>query len=165
MSADVVSDGRITCGLYVNIILGDYVRTILGLNRTNDSWILDPRVSGPNVYGPDGTPMGVGNQVSLEFNLVYRWHAVVSARDDTWTQGFTKKIFPGKDISKLTLEEFRLGLIAWNSTLDKDPSKRNLNMDLVIRDKVTGKFDDSTLIGILTESIEDCAGIGNLILR
>jgi hypothetical protein len=33
----------INCGLYVNIILKDYVRTILSLNRTGTLWDLDPR--------------------------------------------------------------------------------------------------------------------------
>ena len=33
----------VTCGLYVNIILKDYVRTILNVNRTDSVWSLDPR--------------------------------------------------------------------------------------------------------------------------
>ena len=33
----------VTTGLYVNIVLKDYVRTILNLNRTNSLWNLDPR--------------------------------------------------------------------------------------------------------------------------
>jgi linoleate 10R-lipoxygenase len=28
----------ITCGLYINVILLDYLRTIVGLNRVNSSW-------------------------------------------------------------------------------------------------------------------------------
>jgi hypothetical protein len=154
----VSDDTRVTCGLYINIVLNDYVRTILGLNRTNDTWNLDPRVSGPSVYANDGTPMGIGNQVSLEFNLLYRWHAAVSDRDDKWTQGFTAKVFPGKDVSKLSVNEFRLGLLAWSKTIDPDPSKRNIDMGTIVRDKTTGKFDDGALIKLLTESTEDCAG-------
>lgn len=49
----------ITCGLYINIILVDYVRVILNLNRTDDNWQLNPRV-----VIPDGPPLGTGNQVS-----------------------------------------------------------------------------------------------------
>jgi hypothetical protein len=142
--------------------LNDYVRTILGLNRTNDTWNLDPRVTGPGVYAGDGTPSGVGNQVSLEFNLLYRWHSAVSARDDLWTQNFSKKVFPGKDINKLTVTEFRNGLLVWALNIDPDPSKRNLDMGTIVRDKTTGKFDDAALIKILTESTEDCAGTSRL---
>ena len=154
----MANDTRVTCGLYINVVLNDYVRTILALNRTNDTWSLDPRVSGPNVYANDGTPMGVGNQVSLEFNLLYRWHAAISDRDDKWTQRFTSKIFPGKDVPKLSVYEFRHGLLAWLKNIDSDPSKRNLDLGMIVRDKTTGKFDDSELIKLIVESTEDCAG-------
>lgn len=65
----------VTCGLYVNIILGDYLRTILNLNDNPvaSDWKLDPRENFSNVFDPDGTPRGLGNQVSAEFNFVYRW--------------------------------------------------------------------------------------------
>jgi hypothetical protein len=153
-----LTDDRVTCGLYINIVLNDYVRAILGLNRINTAWNLDPRVTGPNVYAGDGTPLGIGNQVSLEFNLLYRWHSAVSARDDKWTQGFCAKVFPGKDMSKLTINEFRLGIAAWGQTIDTDPSKRNLDMGTLVRDETTGQFDDAALIKLLIDSTEDCAG-------
>jgi len=146
----------VTNGLYINCILNDYVRTILGLNRVIDGWSLDPRVDGPNVYSSEGVPMGVGNQVSCEFNLLYRWHSAISDRDDKWTQEFSKKIFHGKDVSKLSLLEFQKGLAEWAARINPDPSKRNLDMDNVVRGK-DGKFDDIALIQILKESTEDCA--------
>lgn len=31
---------RITCGLYINITLYDYVRTIINLTRSNTTWSL-----------------------------------------------------------------------------------------------------------------------------
>ena len=65
---------------YVNIILIDYVRTILDLNRTDYDWQLNPRADIKDL------PIGVGNQVSAEFNLVYRWHSTISSRDEKWTQ-------------------------------------------------------------------------------
>jgi len=144
--------------LYINIVLNDYVRTILGLNRVIDDWNLDPRIDGPKVYSSQGVPMGVGNQVSCEFNLLYRWHATVSDRDDKWTQEFSQKIFPGKDISKLTIAEFRKGLADWSASINPDPAKRNLNMGYLMRGK-DGRFDDAELIKILTESTEDCSGL------
>ena len=48
---------RITSGLYINIILIDYVRTILNLNRSNSPWRLDPREN-LEVYGPSNIPEG-----------------------------------------------------------------------------------------------------------
>jgi linoleate 8R-lipoxygenase / 9,12-octadecadienoate 8-hydroperoxide 8R-isomerase len=102
--------------------------------------------------------MGVGNQVSCEFNLLYRWHATISDRDDKWTQELIKTIFPGKDISKLSIQEFQNGVYGWKTTINPKPEKRDWNMGMLKR-HADGTFDDGELIKILTESIEDCAGI------
>jgi hypothetical protein len=56
----------ITCGLYINIVLGDYIRVILNLCRTKSSWFLDPRAEINKVFSESGTPQGIGNQVSGE---------------------------------------------------------------------------------------------------
>lgn len=89
----------VTCGLYVNIILNDYLRTILNLNRNpiNSDWKLDPRESIPNVFDPQGTPRGVGNQVSVEFNMIYRWHSAISDNDEAWANDFFAEVF-GADV-------------------------------------------------------------------
>lgn len=61
----------VTCGLYMNITLLDYLRTIVNLNRSNTTWTLDPRTEmGRTVMGEVAAPRGGGNQVSCEFNLV-----------------------------------------------------------------------------------------------
>jgi len=106
--------------------------------------------------------MGIGNEVALEFNLIYRWHAAISDRDDKWTQQLCKVIFPGQDASKLSPKEFLFGLLMWFKTINPDPSKRDLDMGQIVRDKVTGRFDDAALVQILTDSTDDCAGHPNL---
>ncbi|KAK3377487.1 linoleate diol synthase precursor [Podospora didyma] len=60
---DLFQTGRlVTCGLYANIILKDYVRTILALNRTSSTWDLDPRSNaGKNLFSQP-SPQGIGNQ-------------------------------------------------------------------------------------------------------
>ena len=75
---DLFQTGRlITCGLYMNITLGDYLRTIVNLNRSNTTWTLDPRVAmGKTVLGEQTAPRGCGNQVSAEFNLVSLLHFI-----------------------------------------------------------------------------------------
>ncbi len=67
---DLFQTGRlITCGLYVNCVLKDYVRTILNLVRTGTKWDLDPRTEeGKNLFSSPAAE-GVGNSVSAEFNL------------------------------------------------------------------------------------------------
>ncbi|KAJ0128229.1 Uncharacterized protein HZ326_28676 [Fusarium oxysporum f. sp. albedinis] len=98
---DLFQTGRlITCGLYINIILGDYLRTILNLNRNpiHSDWKLDPREDFDTVFDSEGTPRGIGNQVSVEFNMIYRWHSATSAQDEKWTNELFHKIF-GPNVS------------------------------------------------------------------
>lgn len=93
----------ITCGLYVNIVLGDYVRTILNLNDNSidSDWNLDPREAFTSIFDPEGTPKGIGNQVSAEFNFIYRWHCAISNRDEVWMSQFMTEIYGGPvDASK-----------------------------------------------------------------
>jgi hypothetical protein len=141
--------------LYINIILGDYLRTIIAVNRTNDPWVLDPRAQGPDVYSHQGAPSGVGNVVSCEFNLIYRWHATLSQVDEKWIGDFMAELFPGKDMGKISVDEFKLGLYKWAKTIDPDPFKRSVGG---LQRDADGKFDDAALVGILTASTEDCAG-------
>ena len=142
----------INCGLYINIILKDYVRTILDLNRTKSDWALDPRTA--KLTGPtaNGTP---GNQVSAEFNLVYRWHATVSEKDDKWTREEYKRLFPGKEPSQVSLPDLLQGLSKWEQSLPKDPQDRIV---AGLERSADGTLDDDALVKILTESIEDKAG-------
>ena len=152
---DLFQTGRlITCGLYINITLLDYLRTIVNLNRTNSTWTLDPRAEMGKVFGQDGAPRGVGNQVSAEFNLAYRWHSCISEKDDQWTAGVYRDIF-GKDPHDVSLPELMKGLSEWEHNLDKDPQKRPFAH---LQRGADGKFDDDDLVRIMTEAVEDTAG-------
>jgi linoleate 8R-lipoxygenase/9,12-octadecadienoate 8-hydroperoxide 8R-isomerase len=59
----------ITCGLYVNIILKDYVRTILNIQRTGSLWSLDPRMEMQDGLLGEGAALATGNQVSAEVSF------------------------------------------------------------------------------------------------
>ena len=150
---DLFQTGRlITCGLYVNCILKDYVRTILNLNRTDSDWDLDPRtalLSGPNGNGASG------NQVSAEFNLVYRWHACVSEKDDEWTREEFARLFPGKDPSQVSMPQFLTGLGIWEAGLSPDPLDRTFAN---LQRSADGTLDDDALVKILADGTEQVAG-------
>ncbi|RKK19905.1 hypothetical protein BFJ65_g6614 [Fusarium oxysporum f. sp. cepae] len=67
--------------------LSEYTRTILNLNYTPDSgWVLDPRESFSQAFDKVDFSVSTGNQVSVEFNLIYRGHSNVSAKDEKWSQ-------------------------------------------------------------------------------
>jgi linoleate 10R-lipoxygenase len=46
-------------------------------------------------------PRGEGNAVSIEFNLMYRWHATLSEHDTDWITEKFQALFPGQDLGKL----------------------------------------------------------------
>jgi len=146
---DLFQTGRlITCGLYVNIILIDYVRTILNLNVTDSNWQLNPRAE---IKGVD---VAVGNQVSAEFNLVYRWHSTLSDRDEKWTVALFNDLFPGRDPKSIDQTEFLKGLEGVYRKTSPDPQQRNF---AGLTRNADGTLPDDDLVKILTDSIEDCA--------
>jgi linoleate 8R-lipoxygenase/9,12-octadecadienoate 8-hydroperoxide 8R-isomerase len=145
----------ITCGLYVNLILKDYVRVILNLHRSSSTWDLDPRTKcGKAVFG-NSAAEGCGNQVSAEFNLVYRWHATISERDAQWTEDMYSDLFPGKNPKDVSVEDLMHGLRAWESTMSADPQERCFQD---MKRDANGKLEDQPLVDILQASVEDVAG-------
>lgn len=46
--------------------------------------------------GHEFAPQGEGNAVSVEFNLMYRWHATTSQADTAWIDAVFEQMFEGK---------------------------------------------------------------------
>jgi Animal haem peroxidase len=148
----------VTCGLYVNIILHDYVRTILNLQTTDSTWTLDPRSDCENIFDEHGVPSGIGNQVSVEFNLVYRWHSAISERDATWVEDMYKDIFQTEDIEPYlkSRSRFYAKVVPWFAEIkSKKPEERELR-DL--KRNAQGTFNDEEMVSILADSTRDVAG-------
>ncbi|RDW95053.1 hypothetical protein BP5796_00816 [Coleophoma crateriformis] len=153
---DLFQVGRlITGGLYVNIVLKDYVRTILSLNRSGSTWDLDPRVEEVKSLFSNPAAEGTGNQCSAEFNLIYRWHSALSEKDDKWTQNLYSKLFPGKNPVDVTLPELLATLGAFEAKIPNDPIKREFAN---LKRGADGKFNDDELVQIVESSVEDVAG-------
>lgn len=168
---------RITNGLYINISLHEYVlpspttrkrngqmltlsprsylRGIANVNSTESSWTLDPRVEIEKAFDKEGVPRGVGNQVSCEFNLLYRFHSAISKRDAKWTRDFYAELFPGEDPCNISMPKLLQGIKKFEQAIPKDPSKRTF-AGLVRQED--GTFNDEDMVRILKESIEDAAG-------
>ncbi|GLA37646.1 hypothetical protein AnigIFM63309_004597 [Aspergillus niger] len=145
-------------GLYVNISLHDYLRGLTNTHHSASDWTLDPRLAVSRAFDADGVPRGVGNQVSAEFNLLYRFHSVISRRDEQWTNEFLKSLFPDlkKPLEQLTPQEFMQGLINYERSIEKDPSKREFGG---LKRNQDGRFNDADLVQILKDSMEDPAGL------
>ena len=152
---DLFQTGRlIVCGLYINIILNDYIRSIVNLVRTRSSWMIDPR---HEIKG--GPPRGTGNQVSAEFNLIYRWHATISERDAAWIEAVYTKTFD-KPPQEMSPTEMLGHLNKMVKKMPDHPTKQaviDMAGNRLQRDPQTKCFDDEDLVKILTENIEDQA--------
>ncbi|OGM41008.1 fatty acid oxygenase [Aspergillus bombycis] len=149
---DLFQTGRlVTCGLYINITLYDYLRTIVNLNRVNSTWCLDPRAQ---MEGSDPTPSGLGNQCSVEFNLAYRWHSAISANDEKWTEQIYEELM-GKPAEEVSIQDLIKGLGKYDRSLSKDPSERTFAH---LQRQEDGTFKDEELVNILANATEDVAG-------
>ncbi|KAH1726426.1 hypothetical protein KXX40_000269 [Aspergillus fumigatus] len=140
----------ITCGMYINITLYDYLRTIINLNRDNSTWNLDPRTHDDQ----DEIPTAQGNQCSVEFNLAYRWHSTIGRQDEAWTEKTYREIV-GKPGQEATLQDLMDGMRKFNARMDKDPSKRTF---AGLQRQGNGTFRDVDLVDILTRAIEEVSG-------
>ncbi|KAI2620829.1 heme peroxidase [Xylaria nigripes] len=146
-------------GLYVNISLHDYLRAITNTHHSKSDWTLDPRVDITKQYDGEGVPRGVGNQVSVEFNLLYRFHSCISQKDELWLNNFFLKLFPGKkaeDLKDVNIRDLGQALVAFENSIPKDPSQRTFDG---LERQADGKFKDEDLVKILKEAMDDPAGV------
>ena len=145
----------VTSGLYINITLMDYVRNIINLNRVDWSWTLDPRQEmGVSVGTSKGAESGVGNVVSAEFNLCYRWHSCISQMDDEWIQNFYTDLL-GEDYGELNLQTLIAAVKKFEMTVPKDPGQRSFGGFTRGPD---GRFSDDDLVNSLATAIEQPGG-------
>lgn len=63
------------------------------LHLKDTSWTLDLRIEMPGDDNKEGVQRGIGNQVSVEFNVLYRFHSPISKRDAKWTEDFFHENF------------------------------------------------------------------------
>lgn len=102
-------------------------------------------------------PSGVGNIVSREFNLLYRFHSVQSEKEAEVITADFKKIFgEDVDIPNLNRKDFLTGLFRWMSSIPDDPMKRTIPG--LVRN-VDGSYNDRDLSAILSAAIDDPAGM------
>lgn len=80
---------RITCGIYVNISIHDYLRALMGFHAYNTDFTLDPRIA---MTEHKNVSRGIGNQVTVEFNLLYRFHCAISLKDEEFTEDFMREM-------------------------------------------------------------------------
>ena len=101
----------------------------------------------------------MGNQVSAEFNLLYRFHPIISERDEKWLEEFLgNEVFKGlnKPLSELNPKELLTGLLKYETSIPDDPKIRTF---AGLKRDANGKFNDAELVDELKKSIEEPAGL------
>ncbi|KAF8066489.1 heme peroxidase [Lyophyllum atratum] len=141
----------VNCGHFMSAIMGDYVAGFLGASE-GCNWNM-------NAFDPIETktlkvPRGQGNHVSVEFNILYRWHATTSEKDQKWTEDVFNSAFGGKPFDQLDLRD--LGTIAKVfEDVAANPAERTF---AGLKRGPDGKFSDDDLAAILHSATEQPAG-------
>ena len=96
----------INCGHFASAVFSDYIAAILGLVTDLNSWTLDPfnliRKADHSLVD-----RGQGNSNSVEFNLLYKWHATLSESDERWVEDMFKEHFGATPWDKIDYDMFK----------------------------------------------------------
>jgi hypothetical protein len=130
------------------------VGAILNTPRANSTWSLDLgaeiKESGKRVE------RGTGNVVSVEFAVLYHWHAALSAADASWMDNLLKTTLPElKSVDDLTVDMFKKVMMVEGHKLMATPAKEWTFGGL--KRGPDGKFSDIDLAEVLKDCIEEPA--------
>ncbi|KAF2675839.1 heme peroxidase [Lentithecium fluviatile CBS 122367] len=145
---------NINVGFFASVVLHDYVSAILNTPRANSAWSLDLgkeiRDRGKRVE------RATGNVVSVEFAVLYHWHAALSAADDKWMEDIIRKSFPDlKSIDDVTVDMFHQTIKDYGHKL-VETEPRNWTFGGLQRGP-DGYFKDSELADLIKSCIEEPA--------
>lgn len=136
-------------------MLRDYVAAILNTPRANSTWSLD---LGGEIKSSGGKRLerGVGNVVSVEFAVLYHWHAALSAADDKWMETLLRENIPDlKSMDDMDVKKFKNVMKIHGHKLMSTPA-REWTFSGLQRQK-NGTFKDSDLATIIKDCIEEPA--------
>ena len=135
-------------------MLKDYVAAILNTPRANSEWSLD---LGKEIKQRGSrVERGCGNVVSIEFAVLYHWHAALSAADDKWMENIVRQTFPELgSLDDVTLDMFKKLMEAYGYKL-KTTSPKKWTFGGLEREP-DGRFKDSDLAEIIKGCVEEPA--------
>lgn len=122
--------------------------------RANSDWSLalgkEIRERGTRVQ------RGTGNVVSVEFAVLYHWHAALSAADDAWMQEIIREVYPDiESLQELDVDMYRNMMKTYGHRLMEQEAKTWTFGGLERGED--GRFDDKQLADLLKGCIEEPA--------
>lgn len=105
--------------------------------------------------GPERVERGTGNTVSVEFAVLYHWHAALSAADANWMEDVIRKHIPNlKSIDDVGPEDF--WKVARGELMEMGPDPKTWTFYGLKRGP-DGHFDDADLGKIIKDCIDEPA--------
>jgi hypothetical protein len=150
----------ITCGMYIQVAIHDYLRALMGFHQWDTNFTLEPRSD----IDHHNVSRGIGNQVTVEFNLLYRFHCAISTNDEEYTKKYMKQELKFDDPDEVDLETFveRMKVVAaYAKEHPTEPWERNFGVPgdsdgrYFERNPITGLFDDEALVKALGKAMDD----------
>ncbi|PWN41654.1 linoleate diol synthase [Ceraceosorus guamensis] len=148
---------NVNVAFFATVVLKDYVAAILNTVRADSEWSLNLGAEIRELGGAGRVERGTGVVNSAEFNILYRWHAVMSQKDAAWMEDTLKSSLPGiESVEQIGLKEFGI-VAAKHAQMTKTTPEKEWQFSGLKRDPQTGKFDDVALGEMIKNSIEDPA--------
>ena len=136
------------------MVLKDYVSAILNTPRANSTWSLD--LGGEIKQSGKRLERAIGNVVSIEFAVLYHWHAALSAADGKWMEDVLKSYLPDlKSVDDVTAEQFNKVMMMYGHGLMTTAPKEWTFGGL--KRGADGKFSDIDLAEIIKDCIDEPA--------
>ena len=162
----------ITCGLYIQVSIHDYLRALMGFHQYDTNFTLDPRV---NQSKAKDVSRGLGNQVTVEFNLLYRFHCAISLGDEDYLEKYLQEYFekkknPDWKPKEMGLQEFLMEMAQARERAKNDPVIEPCDIEFGLknkdndetrkkmafkRDPVTRLFNDEQMVEHLSKVMDE----------
>lgn len=136
------------------MVLKDYVAAILNTPRADSTWSLD---LGKEIKSlGQRVERGAGNVVSVEFAVLYHWHAALSAADAKWMEDLIRSNLPQlKSLDEMTPAMFGQIVMKEGKKLQDTLPRDWVFSDL--KRGPDGRFSDERLAELIKDCIEEPA--------
>lgn len=145
---------NINVGFFATVVLKDYVAAILNTPRADSTWSLD---LGKEIKSAGSrVERGTGNVVSVEFAVLYHWHAALSAADAQWMEDLIRLNLPDlKSLDDMTPELFyQVVMKEGHNLMGTLPREWTFNN---LKRAPDGRFDDIALAELIKDCVDEPA--------